>query len=94
MTNKTDKNSKILSGKVVSDKMQETCVVVIGSYKKHARFGKYMSSRKKIKAHNPKNEAKTGDLVDIIPCAPISKDKHFRILSIKSSNLLSKELVN
>ncbi len=77
-------SSKILKGKVVSVKMQKTCVVEVGTAKKHKRYNKRYVLHKKYKAHNDSFDLKVGDLVSIKEVAPISKDKHFIVVSKES----------
>lgn len=77
--NKENKG-KILKGKVVSDTMDKTVVVLIEFFKKYPKYEKYMKISKRLKAHDEKNEYKKGDIVMIQECKPISKDKRFRIL--------------
>jgi small subunit ribosomal protein S17 len=80
MTEETKKiNGKKLIGTVVSDKMQKTAVVAVERYTKHPKYGKYMTSTKKYKAHNESDTFKTGDRVEIQEVRPISKDKSFTI---------------
>ena len=74
------KKQRVLSGVVVSDKMKDTIVVEVGSYKKHPRVGKYVMRSKKYKAHDAGNTASIGDKVEIMECRPISKDKHFALV--------------
>lgn len=73
--------AKVLSGVVVSDKMQDTIVVQVESFEKHPKYGKYIRRQKKFKAHDAGNTAKMGDKVDIVETKPISKDKHFRLVT-------------
>jgi len=47
-----------LVGVVTSDKMQKTRVVLVERRLSHAKYGKFMTSRKKYKAHDEKNEYK------------------------------------
>lgn len=77
----TAKKVKIFSGKVVSDKMKDTVVVLVDSYKKHPVYGKYIKRQKKFKAHDAGNKHKIGDAVSIRETRPISKDKHFEVIS-------------
>ena len=77
----TPKKIKIFSGKVVSDKVKDTVVVLIDSYKKHPMYGKYIKRQKKFKAHDAGNKYKIGDVVSIRETRPISKDKHFEVIS-------------
>lgn len=74
------KNKKKLKGIVVSDKMDKTVVVLVNRFVKHKRYGKFVKIGKKHKAHDEKNQYKTGDGVVIEECRPISKDKHFKVL--------------
>ena len=71
---------KILMGTVVSDKMKDTVVVKVSRFVKHPKYGKYISIDKKFKADDKGNTKKIGDKVSIEECAPISKDKHFRVV--------------
>jgi len=72
---------KILSGTVVSDKMKDTCVVSVTRFVKHGKYKKYYKMSKKYKAHDAGNTKKIGDKVFIKESKPISKDKHFIVVS-------------
>ena len=66
--------SKIIikkKGVVVSDKMAKTVVVAVDSFKTHPKYKKKYKSTKKYKV---------GDLVEIIPCRPMSKDKCYKVV--------------
>jgi small subunit ribosomal protein S17 len=65
-----------LVGIVTSDKMNKTRVVLV---ERRVSHGKYMTSRTKYKAHDEKNEYKTGDKVMIIESRPLSRDKRWRV---------------
>jgi len=78
--NKTSKH--VLTGKVVSDKMQKTITVAIESRKLHRLYKKYLVQTKKVKAHDEKNEAKIGDTVTVIESRPLSRDKRWRLLKV------------
>ncbi len=80
MENKKIKK-RILSGEVVSDKMDKTIVVSIKRLKKHPRYKKYYKVNKKYKAHDPENKYKIGDQVDIKENKPISKDKTWVVIN-------------
>ena len=73
-------NRKVMTGMVVSDKMQKTIVVSIERLVKHATYGKYVRRRNKFKVHDEKNEAKVGDVVRFMETRPLSKDKRWRLL--------------
>jgi small subunit ribosomal protein S17 len=68
-----------LVGVVTSDKMQKTRVVTVERRLSHAKYGKLMTSRKKYKAHDEKNEYKLGDRVLIVEARPLSRDKRWRV---------------
>lgn len=81
-TENTQKNTgKQLTGVVVSDKMIDTIVVSVKSFAKHPKYGKFMNSVKKYKAHDKGNTKKIGDTVTIVETRPISKDKHFVVVN-------------
>jgi small subunit ribosomal protein S17 len=82
MTEATITRKKTLQGVVTSDKMKDTCVVVVERYVKHPKYQKYMQSRKKYKVHDVGNVAKIGDKVVIEETRPISRHKTFKILEI------------
>jgi len=73
-------SGRVFKGTVVSDKMTDTVVVKIERYEKHPKYGKFIRSQKKFKAHNPGNTCKVGDIVEIKECRPISKDKSFIVI--------------
>lgn len=73
---------RTLTGKVVSDKMDKTIVVLVETYKKHPLYGKRVKYSKKYKAHDEQNQAKIGDVVEIMETRPLSRDKHFRLVEI------------
>lgn len=80
--NKT-KKAKTLSGIVTSNKMKDTVVVTVERFTKVPKYGKYVSTRKKYKVHDPGNTAVEGDKVVIEETRPISKTKTFKIKEIK-----------
>ncbi|SDQ32419.1 30S ribosomal protein S17 [Carnobacterium viridans] len=73
---------KVYQGRVVSDKMDKTIVVVIETQKKHSRYGKRIKYSKKYKAHDENNVAKIGDIVKIMETRPLSSTKHFRLVEV------------
>jgi small subunit ribosomal protein S17 len=68
-----------LVGIITSDKMNKTRVVLVERRVSHGKYGKYLTKRTKFKAHDEKNEYKTGDKVEIIESRPLSRDKRWRI---------------
>lgn len=74
------KTRKQLSGVVVSDKMKDTCVVLVKRYTKHPKYQKYYTVSKRYKAHDVGNIKKIGDNVTIEETRPISKTKTFKVI--------------
>ncbi len=74
---------RTLTGKVVSDKMDKSIVVLIERRVKHPVYGKYVSKSSKLKAHDENNECKAGDLVTIAESRPISKTKSWSLVKIE-----------
>ena len=68
-----------LVGVVTSDKMNKTRVVLVERRVSHGKYGKYLTKRTKFKAHDEKNEYKTGDKVIIVESRPLSRDKRWRV---------------
>ncbi|MCD6118801.1 30S ribosomal protein S17 [bacterium] len=73
---------KIITGVVVSNKMQKSIVVQVERRKQHPLYKKYISIRKKYIAHDAEESARKGDRVKIIECRPISKRKTWELLEI------------
>lgn len=71
---------RVLKGIVASTKMKDTIVVVVTRRFKHERYGKFLSARKRYKAHDEGNKCVEGDQVEIRECRPISKDKRFIVV--------------
>ena len=74
MIEKTTKK-RILSGKVVSDKMDKTVTVLVERRVRHPVYGKILTKSSKIAAHDERNVSRVGDFVTIEESRPISKRK-------------------
>ena len=79
---------RTLIGRVVSDKMDKTVTVLVERKVKHPMYGKVMVRSKKYHAHNDGNQAKAGDLVEIMEVRPISRTKSWSV-----TNVLEKAVV-
>lgn len=79
MTSQTTKK-RILSGTVVSDKMDKTVVVAVKTTKRHPMYQKFFHTTKRYKAHDEKNEYAVGDEVRIGECRPLSRDKRWEVI--------------
>jgi small subunit ribosomal protein S17 len=73
---------RILQGTVVSDKNDKTVVVRVERRFAHPLLQKTVRRTKKYKAHDEQNTVKTGDIVSIEECAPVSKDKRWRVVQV------------
>ena len=79
----TERNMrKTVIGKVVSDKMDKTIVVLIEDSVKHKLYNKVIKRTIRVKAHDENNEAHAGDRVKIMETRPLSKDKRWRLVEI------------
>ena len=76
------RNRKVLQGVVHSDRMQKTVTVDVERRFKHPKYGKYVVLTKRYAVHDEKNEAHTGDLVEIAETRPLSKRKRWRLVRI------------
>ncbi len=73
------KNTRQLTGRVVSDKMNLTVTVLVERQEKHPVIGKVVKRNKKYHAHNEGNQVHLGDTVEIQECRPISKTKAWKV---------------
>jgi small subunit ribosomal protein S17 len=71
-------------GRVVSDKMDKTIVVLVERRIRHGLYGKEIRRTKKYHAHDEKREARVGDVVRIMETRPISRLKHWRLVNVIS----------
>ena len=70
----------ILTGQVVSDKMDKTISVLIYNLVKHPKYKKYIKRSSVFKVHDENNRAKTGDKVRIFETRALSKTKRWKLL--------------
>ena len=73
---------KVRMGRVTSDKMDKTIVVVVEDFVRHPLYGKPVKRTQKFKAHDEQNTCKIGDRVRIMETRPLSKDKRWRLVEI------------
>ena len=76
------KGARVLTGRVVSTKMQKTIAVEIERLVKHPTYGKFIRRTTKLLAHDENGTCKEGDLVIITPCRPLSRRKSWRLLAV------------
>lgn len=83
MSETNERNRRhVYQGRVVSDKMDKTIVVVVDTYKNHPVYNKRIKYSKKNYAQDENNEAKVGDTVRIMETRPLSRKKRFRLVKI------------
>ena len=73
---------RLLTGKVVSNKMDKTIAVSVERLVKHPMYGKYIRRTTKLLAHDENNECKEGDTVSIKPCRPMSRRKSWVLVRV------------
>ena len=78
----TGKTVRTETGRVVSDKMDKSIVVMIERRVKHPLYGKYVKRSTKLHAHDEKNDCKLGDIVTIQESRPFSKKKSWQLVNI------------
>ncbi len=71
---------RVLTGRVTSDKMDKTVTVLVDRRVMHPIYKKFIRRSKKYAAHDEANTCKTGDLVRIEECPPISKRKSWLVV--------------
>ena len=73
---------KTRTGKVVSDKMDKTIVVLVERRVRHPLYKKIVRRTYKLKSHDENNECNIGDTVKVMETRPLSKDKRWRLVEI------------
>lgn len=73
---------KQLRGVVTGDKNEKTIRVVVERRFRHPKYGKIVRGRTICHAHDEKDEAKIGDVVEIVECRPRSALKRWELVQI------------
>ena len=73
---------KVRVGKVVSDKMDKTVVVIVEDRVAPKKYKKIIGKTYRLKAHDENNECGVGDIVRVMETRPLSKDKRWRVVEI------------
>jgi len=76
------KTVRTLTGRVVSDKMDKSAVVMVERKVRHPLYGKYIRRSTKLHIHDANNECSQGDTVTIQQCRPISRTKTWKLLEV------------
>ena len=80
-----EKRARVVTGKVVSNKMDKTITVLIERRERHPVYGKYITRSSKIHAHDENNQCGIGDTVTVAESRPISKSKTWILLEVVES---------
>lgn len=73
---------RTMTGNVVSNKMNKTIVVSVGTTAQNPIYKKYEKKTKTYKVHDENNECKVGDIVLIEETRPLSKTVYHRLVKI------------
>ena len=76
------RGERVLTGRVVSNKMNKTIAVLVERLVRHETYGKFLRRSTKLLAHDESNDAREGDTVTITPCRPLSRRKSWRLLAV------------
>ena len=82
MEEKRISSRKVRVGKVVSDKMDKTVVVIVEDRVAYPIYKKIIKRTYRLKAHDEMNECGIGDIVKVMETRPLSKDKRWRVVEI------------
>lgn len=75
-------NPRTVVGRVISDKMEKSISVRVETREQHPIYKKYVRRSSKFHAHDADNACRTGDLVRIEECRPLSKTKTWRLVEV------------
>jgi len=78
------KNRKKRVGRVISNKMEKTAIVVVETRRPHRLYKRIIKQMSKFMAHDENNECQIGDKVQIMEHRPISKEKRWVVTDIIS----------
>ena len=78
----TSDTARVVTGKVISDKMDKSATVMIERKVKHPVYGKYIRRSTRLHIHDAENSCQEGDTVIIEQCRPISRTKSWRLVEV------------
>ena len=76
---------RTLVGRVISNKMDKTVIVLIERRVRHPVYGKYLVRSTKLHAHDASDSVGEGDLVEIVETRPLSKTKNWTVTRVVES---------
>ncbi len=84
---------KVMTGRVVSDKMAKTAIVEVEELRRHPLYGKVVRQVRRFKAHNQEPQARLGDLVKITESRPHSREKRYAVTEIVQRGVVVEQIV-
>jgi small subunit ribosomal protein S17 len=82
MTTSTEVIHGTKIGVVESDKRDKTRTVVVRYKAPHPKYGKFVARKTVLQVHDPANESRLGDTVEVQQCRPISKSKRWKLVRV------------
>lgn len=79
-TEQKQSSRRVLTGIVVSDKMDKTVTVSVTRLVQDRKYGKYIHRTRTYKAHDENNDCKVNDTVVIEESRPLSKTKRWMVI--------------
>lgn len=77
-----NKNLRIVQGRVVSDAMDKTRVILLETFYTHPKFRKIVKVSRRLKIHDERNESMKNDIVQAVETRPLSRHKRHRLFKI------------
>jgi len=78
-------SKRTLVGRVISNKMDKTVIVLIERRVRHPVYGKYLLRSTRLHAHDASDSVGEGDLVEIVETRPLSKTKNWTVTRVLES---------
>jgi len=75
-------NLRIVQGRVVSDKLDKTRVILLETFYTHPKVHKIVKVSRRLKIHDERNESKENDIVQAIETRPLSRQKRHRLIKV------------
>lgn len=82
MSEQAGKAERTVTGRVVSDKMEKSAIVMVERRVRHPLYGKYIRRSTKLHIHDENNDCREGDVVRIKECRPISRTKSWKLVEV------------
>ena len=82
MTTNETKPARLQTGTVARVSGQQTLVVTISRLVRHPRYQKVLRRVTRLHVHDERAQCRQGDVVEVQPCRPISRTKHWRVVRV------------